>query len=55
VIRDFGSFTRRGCWQTLSAIREYGGNKSQIEGGGGEPGEVTVEDKKTTDLPAVRE
>ena len=46
-----------GCWRTLSALRKCGGDKSQRElgGGGGAAGEETVEDRKTTDLPAVRE
>ena len=44
----------RGCWRTLSALRKYGGDKSQTEQGV-ETGEEQVEDRKTTDLPAVRE
>ena len=47
-----------GCWRTMSALRKCGGDKSQREQGGrggGEAGEETVEDRKTTDQPAVRE
>ena len=43
-----------GCWQTLSALWKYGGDKSQTEQGG-ETSEEMVEDRKTTDLSAVRE
>ena len=43
-----------GCWLTLSALNKYGGDKSQTQQGGRD-GEETVEDRKTTDLPAVRE
>ncbi len=43
-----------GCWRTLSALWKYDGDKSQREQGG-KAGEETVEDRKTTDLPAVRE
>ena len=41
----------RGLLATLSALRKCGGDKSQREqeGGGGEAGEETVEDRKTTD------
>ena len=42
------------CWRTLSALRKYDGDISQTEQGG-ETGEETVEDRKTTDLFAVRE
>ena len=31
MIRDFGSFTRRGLLRTLSALRKYGGDKLQTE------------------------
>ena len=49
-----------GCWWTLSALRKCGGDKLQREwvGGGGvgsKTGEEMEEDRKTTDLPAVRE
>ena len=43
-----------GCWRTLSALRRYGGDISQREQEG-ETGEETVEDRKTTNLPVVRE
>ena len=43
-----------GCWQTVSTLRKYGGDKSSTEQGD-ETGEKTVEDRKTTDLPVVRE
>ena len=39
----------------MSALRKYGGDKSQTQQGGGKTGEEMVEDRKTTDLPAVRE
>ena len=41
----------------MSALWKCGGDKSEREqvGGGGETGEETVEDRKTTDLPVVRE
>ena len=54
MIRDFGSFTRRGLLADLSALWKYGVVKSQREQGG-EAGEETVEDRKTTDQPAVIE
>ena len=44
-----------GCWWTLSTLWKYGGDKSQTEQRVGETREETVEDGKTTDLPAVRE
>ena len=48
-----------GCWRTLSALWKCGRDKSQREQGwgweGGKAGEEIVEDRKTTDLPAVRE
>ena len=44
-----------GCWWTLSYLRKYGGDKLQTKQGGGETGEETVEDRKTTDQPAVIE
>ena len=59
MIRDFGSFTRRGLladlerpaemWWGQIAERAWGG------GGRGEAGEEIVEDRKITDLPAVIE
>ena len=57
MIRDFGSFTRRGLLADLerpAEIWEGGGDISQTEQGG-ETGEEMVEERKTTDLPAVRE
>ena len=42
-----------GCWQTLSTLRKYGRDRLQAEQRG-KAGDETVEDKKTTDLPAVR-
>ena len=44
-----------GSWQTLNALREYGGGTYFRQSRGSEAGEETVEDRKTTDLPAVRE
>ena len=38
----------------MSALRKYGRDMSQTKQGG-ETGEETVEDRKTTDLPVVRE
>ena len=60
MIIDFGSFTRRGLRADLERPAEiWGGGE---EGGhisdramSGEAGEETVEDRKTTDLPTVRE
>ena len=43
-----------GYWQILSTMRKYDGDKSQ-KSRGGETGEEMVEDRKITDLPAVRE
>ena len=41
----------------MSALRKYGGDKLQTElgGGGGEAREEMGEDRKTIDLPAVKE
>ena len=50
MIIDFGSFTRRGLLANLDRSAEIWG-----VGGGGEAGEETVKDRKTTDLSAVRE
>ena len=47
-------FPEGGCWRTLSDLWKHGGDVLQTE----QRGEVrveTVEDRKTTDLPAVRE
>ena len=63
MIRDFGSFTRRGLladlehpaeiWWGHIADRAWGVG---VGGGGwGETREEMVEDRKTTDLPVVRE
>ena len=46
MIPDFGSFTRRGLLADL---------ERPADTAGGETIEETVEDKKTTNLPAVRE
>ena len=43
-----------GCWRTLGALQKCGGDKSQTERVG-ETGAETVEDRKNTDLPVVRE
>ena len=58
MIRDFGSFTRRGLLADLERPAEmWWGQIAERAGGGGgcEAGEETVEDRKTTDQPAVRE
>ena len=44
-----------GCWWTLSTMRKYGGQIAVREEGGGKAREEMVEDRKTTDLPVVRE
>ena len=43
-----------GCWRSFSALWKCGGDKSQREQGG-EAREETVEYRKITDLPVVRE
>ena len=48
MILDFGSFTRRGFLADLERPEE-------IWGGGGKARVETVEGKKTTDLPPMRE
>ena len=54
MIRDFGSFTRRGLLADLEHPAEIWWG--QLAGrAGGENGEETVEERKTTDLSAVRE
>ena len=56
MIRDFGSFTRRGLLADLEHPAEmWWGQIAERAGGGGggEAGEETVEDRKTTDQPAV--
>ena len=50
MIRDFGGFTRRGLLVDLERPAEIWLGQSM----GGETREETVEDRKTTDLPAVR-
>ena len=57
MILHFGSFTRRGLLADLEHPAEIlGGHISNRAGGReGEAREETVEDIKTTDLPAVRE
>ena len=57
MIRDFGSFTRRGLLADLERLAElwWGQIAEREQGGGGEAGEETVEDRKTTDQPVVRE
>ncbi len=53
MILDFGSFTRSRLLADLDRPAE---TISQTERGrGGEAREETVEDRKTTDLPAVRD
>ena len=45
-----------GFWWTLSTLRKYrGGQITDRARGGGKAGEKMVEDRKTTDLPPVRE
>ena len=55
MIRNFGSFTRRGLLADLERPAEMWWGQIAERAGGGEAGEETVEDKKTTDQPAVRE
>ena len=56
MILDFGSFTRRELLADLERLAEiWGGGTYRIQSGGSEAREETVEDRKTTDLPAVRE
>ena len=57
MIRYFGSFTRRGLLADLERPAEmwWGQIAERAGGGGGEAGEETVEDRKTTDQPAVIE
>ena len=55
---DFGSFTRRGLLADLERPAEIwgdGGRHIADRAGEGETKEETVEDRKTTDQPAVRE
>ena len=55
MIRDFGSFTRRGLLADLECPVEIWWGQIADRAGGGKTGEETGEDRKTTDLPAVRE
>ena len=56
MIRYFGSFTRRGLLADVEHPEEiWWGHIADRVGVGGETREETVEDRKTTDLPAVRE
>ena len=56
MIRDFGSFTRRGLFVDLERPAEmWWGQIAERAGEGGEAGEETAEDRKTTDQPAVIE
>ena len=56
MILDFGNFTRRVFLADLEHPVEIlgGGGQSTDRAGEGRAGEETVEDRKTTDLPAVR-
>ena len=60
ALADFGSFTRRGLLADLERPAgiwaEHIADRAGVGGGvRGETGEETVEDRKTTDLSAVRE
>ena len=55
MIRDFGSFTRRGLLADLERPVEMWWGQIGEREQGGKAGEETVEDRKTTDLPAVRD
>ena len=55
MIRDFGSFTRRGLLADLELPAEIWWGQITERAGGGETVEEMVEDRKTTDLPVVRE
>ena len=56
MIRDFGSFTRRGLLADLERPAEIWGMGAYCrQSREDETGEETVEDRKTTDLPVVRE
>ena len=57
MIHDFGSFTRRGLLADLEHPAEmwWGQIAEREREQGGEAGEETVEDRKTTDQPAVIE
>ena len=55
MILDFGSFTRRGLLVDLERPAEIWRGTYHRESRGRKTGEEMVEDRKTTDLPAVRE
>ena len=56
MIRDFDSFTRSGLLADLERpVEMWWGQIADRAGGGGETGVETVEDRKITDLPVVRE
>ena len=55
MIRDFGCFTRRGLLADLERPAEIWGGHIAYRAGEDETREETVEDRKSTDLPAVRE
>ena len=55
MIHDFGSFTRRGLLADLERPVEMWWGQIAERAGGGKAGEETVEDRKTTDQPAVIE
>ena len=55
MIRDFGSFTRRGLLAGLELPVEIWWGQIADRAGGGETGEETVEDRTNTDLPVTRE
>ena len=54
MIHDFGSFIRRGLLADLERPAEIWWGKI-ADRARGKTGEEMVEDRKTTDLPAVRE
>ena len=54
MIRDFGSFIRRGLLADLECSAEIWWGQIADRAGRGETGEEMVEDRKTTDLLAVR-
>ena len=55
VILDFGSLTRRGLLAELERPAEIRGGTDSRQSRGCEATEEMVEDRKTTDLPVVRE
>ena len=56
MILDFGSLTRRGLLADLEhPVEIWWGHIADRAEGWEQTGEETVEDRKTTDLPAVRE